>query len=180
MTRHALRAALLLALVASAAPGRAAGAQATVDEPRPGAPARRAQAERRLRESLYRVTQRRVGLTDPQMTRLEAVTRGLAPQRAALVRREREARLVLRRELAAVRPDTPVVSRQLDELQRVRRERLALQEREAREIASFMGPVQRARYFALQEQLRRRVEGMRPGRGMGSEAPGGGGRRPPR
>lgn len=171
----ALVAGLLLPAVA---PGDAS-AQAAV-EPRAGAPARRAQAERRLRESLYRVTQNRVGLSDAQMERLESVTRALAPERAALVRREREARVVLRRELGAERPDTGAVARQLDALERLRRDRLALQERESREIATFMGPVQRARYFALQEQLRRRVEGMRPApeRGMNG-MPGAVRRRPP-
>lgn len=143
-------------------------------------PARRAQAERKLRQTLYAVTQRRVGLSEAQMTRLESLTRALAPRRAALLRRERDVRQTLRRELASERPDTQLVAAQLEEMQRVFRDRLALQEREARELASFMGPVQRARYFALQEQLRRRVDGMRPRQADGDPAPGEAGMEPRR
>jgi Spy/CpxP family protein refolding chaperone len=92
------------------------------------------------------------------MNRLDSLTRRLEPQRAALLRRERESRRTLRTELQAPQPDQAVVSRQLDEIQAVQRARLDLHAEEQRRLGEFMTPVQRARYFALQEQFRRRLE----------------------
>jgi hypothetical protein len=43
----------------------------------------------------------------------------------------------------------------------IQRERIDLQIEEQRQLATFMSPLQRARYAALQEQIRRRLEGIR-------------------
>lgn len=160
-----VRATIVLSLLAGVAsaqlPGGALGsAQSPADSP---PPPRRAAMEQQLRRALWTATKRRVGLTEPQMARLGDVARGLEPRRAALMQRERTARRALRQEMTAAQPNQSRVGELLDEMQRVQRARLELVESEQRQLAAFMSPVQRARYFALQEQFRRRLEEMRRG-----------------
>jgi hypothetical protein len=50
----------------------------------------------------------------------------------------------------------------------VQRRRLDLAAEEQRELATIMTPVQRARYLALQETVRRRTDEMRRRRGGGA------------
>jgi hypothetical protein len=49
----------------------------------------------------------------------------------------------------------------LDRVLQLQRDRIDLQIEEQRELSTFMSPLQRARYAALQEQIRRRLEGLR-------------------
>jgi hypothetical protein len=68
----------------------------------------------------------------------------------------------MRREILAGRAaDQSQVATALDRVLRIQRERIDLQIEEQRAFAEFMTPVQRARYAALQEQLRRRAERLR-------------------
>jgi hypothetical protein len=138
-------------------------AQRLGERARQATPAERIRMERNIRQALWRATQRRTGLNDAQMGRLDGVTRRLEPQRAALLRREGEARRGLRAELALAQPDQARVSKFMDELQGIQRERLDLATEEQRHLSAFMSPVQRARYFALREQFRRRLEQVRRG-----------------
>lgn len=55
----------------------------------------------------------------------------------------------------------------LDDMLRLQRQRFVLHEDEQRELALFLTPVQRAKYFGLQEQMRRRMEEMRTQRETG-------------
>jgi hypothetical protein len=130
---------------------------------RQAVPRERDRVERDIRQALWRATQRRTGLNDQQMGRLDGVTRRLEPRRAVLLRREREARRALRTELALVQPDQARVNGFMEELQGIQRERLDLATEEQRQLSEFMSPVQRARYFALREQFRRRLEQVRRG-----------------
>ncbi len=154
MIRRAITvAALCLPLLTLVADGQGA--------PRPG-PARRSQLEQQLRQRLWRVAQQRVGLTEDQMSRLQATTEKFDPRRRALVSEERQQRTILRTEiLADTRADQGRVAAALDRLLQLQRARLDLQTEEQRAFASFMTPVQRARYAALQEQLRRRADDLR-------------------
>jgi hypothetical protein len=163
--RLAVRAALLVAAL-----GAPASAQERQERPtRPSAarvgerarqatPRERDRMERNIRQALWRATQRRTGLDDAKMGRLDAVTRRLEPRRSALQRREGEARRALRAELALTQPDQARVSTFMEELQGLQRERVDLGAEEQRQLSEFMSPVQRARYFALREQFRRRLE----------------------
>jgi Spy/CpxP family protein refolding chaperone len=63
--------------------------------------------------------------------------------------------------LAGDKADQSRVSAALEQLQQLQRQRLDLQGQEQQEFASFMTPLQRAKYAALQEQVRRRVEALR-------------------
>ena len=127
----------------------------------PGAP-RRQQMERQLRQRLWQVTKEQVGLTDAQMTKLGETTRRFDAQRRTLNQQERAERTTLRQQiLAGDDADQNRVSASLDHLIQLQRQRVDLQSKEQRELAGYMTPVQRARFAALQEQVRRRVESLR-------------------
>ena len=79
---------------------------------------------------------------------------------------EREERLTLRRDiLAGASADQDRVATALDRVLELQRRRAQLQIDEQRALAAFMTPVQRAKYAALQEQLRRRAQNLRGQRG---------------
>lgn len=140
-------------------------------------PGDRAAAQDRIRERFLRLLRERVGLSDDQLRRLAPVSRSFEARRQTIFREERAARQVLRRELSAQTADQARVAAQIDQLFALQRRRLDLAAEEQRELAAFMTPVQRARYLALQEHLRRRTEEMRRRRGDGP--PRGGPRRGP-
>lgn len=157
----------VLTLLALAAPLLVAEAQAQGAARRQppaaadGAP-RRQQLEARLRQQLWRVTKNRVGLTDDQMTRLAEASRPFETQRRQLAMQERTERLALRREiLAGANANQDRVAASLDRVHDLQRRRAQLQIEEQRALAAFMTPVQRAKYAALQEQLRRRADNLR-------------------
>jgi hypothetical protein len=119
----------------------------------------RQQLQRQLQQRLWQMTQRRVGLTDAQMSRLAPVHQRFAAQRRSLTREERQTRLALRDALRdSTHADQAQVSGYLDRLVELQRQRADLLEQEQQELAQFMTPVQRARYTALQEQIRQRIQ----------------------
>ncbi len=184
---------VLVVLLAFA--GAPAGAQAQDVVP-PPPPIDRDSLEARVRQRMASVIQRQVGLTNDQMRQLNATNRRFEGQRRDLVMREREIRMGLRDEIES--GDTTrqaQVGRLLDQMLQLQRQRLELVEAEQKELATFMSPLQRARYYGLEEQIRRRViemreQGMRnapggrrpggvaPGARPGAGAPRGGVRRP--
>lgn len=124
--------------------------------------ARRQQLEARLRQGLWRVTKNRVGLTDDQMTKLAQASRPFDLQRRQLAVQEREERLALRQEiLAGQNANQQHIATSLDRVLDLQRQRAQLQIDEQRALSGFMSPLQRAKYAALQEQLRRRAENLR-------------------
>lgn len=126
------------------------------------APPRRAQMEQQLRRQLWQLAKRRIGFSDAQMSSLAQTSRRFDERRRALASEERTHRLTLRRELLAdSSADQDRVATALDRLHQLQRERVDVQIAEQREFATFMTPVQRAKYAALQEQLRRRVDALR-------------------
>lgn len=134
--------------------GRAAGSAQ--------APARRQQLEQQLRRRMWRLTRERVGLTDAQMTRLSTTSQRFDARRRSINQAERAQRAALRKQiLAGDKADQVSVSAALDKLHQLQRQRLDLQVEEQKEFATFMTPLQRAKYAALQEQVRRRVEALR-------------------
>ena len=154
---------LLLALLAAAP----AAAQ------RPGEPdVERAELETRFRQAFARVVRERVGLNDDQMRRLGPVNEKHAVQRRQLQMEERSARIALQRALRVPETaDSAQVSALIDRMLRLQQQRVELLRAEQRELAAFMTPIQRARYMALQEQLRRQLEQRGQGRGAGGPPP---------
>lgn len=104
-----------------------------------------------------------IGLTSPLGAQAQRPGEGPPP-----VRRERMERQ-LRQGLWRVAKER--VAAALDRLLQVQRSRLDIVAEEQRDLAAFMTPVQRARYAALQEQLRRRVQTMQ--RRRAAAGPGG-------
>lgn len=124
---------------------------------RPGG-AKRQELERRFRERSADIVRRQLQLNADQMSRLQGVNRQFETQRAALFAEERRARQALRAELTSANPNQQKVATLLDELMGVSRRRFDIQASEQRELAKFLTPVQRAKYFGLQNQLRQRME----------------------
>jgi Spy/CpxP family protein refolding chaperone len=168
--RRALVAIVGLTFVLGSATGAVGQAPAAV-------PNDRAAAQDRIRERVVLLLRQRVGLSDDQMRRLAPISRSFEMRRQTIFREERTTRQALRRELTVESADQARVAAHIDQLFALQRRRLDLAAEEQRELAAFMTPVQRARYLALQEHLRRRADEMRRRRGGGP--PGGGGRRGP-
>ncbi len=153
--RHCLLVALLLVLAGAFAP------MSLTAQQRGGhtTPAERGLMERQLRERLAARVQDELRLTDAQAAKLMATNARIDQQRRPLLQRERTLRAQLRTELergAAAQDRT--VGPLLDGLLVVHRKRMELVESEQKELAQFLTPVQRARYFSLQENWRRQVE----------------------
>ena len=134
--------------------------------------------EQRLRERVAQVTRTRLGLGDAQMAKLQAVNSSYAPRLGDLQLRERETRQQLRRQMTAPTPDQTEVGRLLDNLLGLQRQRISLMESEQKDLSAFLTPVQRAKYMALQAEIKRRADQLR-----GQNGPmmrGRAGNRPPR
>ena len=160
-----------LALAASTA------AAAQAQRPEAGDNPRREMLEQRLRERTGEMVRRRLQLNDDQMKQLQATNRQFEQQRGALLMREREMRRDLRGQLMLEKPDQNRVGQLLDQTMQLERQRLDLVQNEQRELAKFLTPVQRAKLFGIQNELRRRAQELRK---MPAQRrnPGGGG--PPR
>jgi len=189
----AVRAAMLagLACVAALAAPHASplAAQQAVSGNAP--PMARDSIEARVRLRMAQIVKTQLGLTDRQVRQLMLANRRFEAQRLALFQEEREVRNALRDEIES--RDTTrqaQVGELLDRMLQLQRDRLALLESEQKELATFLTPVQRAKYFGMEEQIRRRIMEMRdrsPDGGPGGPGgPGGvrrplgpGGRRPP-
>ena len=160
MRRIAIALALAVSLLASEASAQGGrlrqAAPAGQDAPR------RQQLEARLRQGLWRITKNRVGLSEDQMTKLAQASRPFDAERRQLASQERAERVALRREiLAGQSGDQQRIAGSLDRILEIQRRRAQLQIDEQRALGAFMTPLQRAKYAALQEQLRRRAENLR-------------------
>lgn len=117
---------------------------------------RRPPAAQRLQARLDSVVRVRLQLTEEQFAQLRGVATRLEEERRLLRRDEMAVRVRLRRALAAAETvDQGAVAQLLDEIPRLERRKVELLEEEQRELARFLSPSQRARYFALQEEMRR-------------------------
>lgn len=158
MMRHTVRA-FALALLASLGT-----TMVRAQEPPPPPPpsAERDSLESQVRQRMARMLRTQLGLTDEQMRRLAATNRRFERQRIALLGRERQVRTALRSAIES--GDTTQgaqVSVLLDQMLTLQRDRLDLLEQEQKELATFLTPFQRARYYGMEEQVRRRLMEMR-------------------
>jgi periplasmic protein CpxP/Spy len=125
-------------------------------------PRNRQEMEKQLRSRLAQIVRDQLGLTDDQMRRLEQTNGKYESQRRDFLRRDRELRLDLRREVnAGDQANQDRVRQLLDQTFQLQRERVELVEAEQRELAQFLTPVQRAKFLGIQENVRRRVESAR-------------------
>ena len=168
---RAASAALIIAVIA---PGAAIAQRPGPDSTIP----RRQMLEQRLRERTADVVKRRLQLTDDQMKQLQATNQRYEKQRADLMARERDTRRELRQQLlAGSDANQNRVSQLLDQAMQIERQRLDLQQSEQRDLAKFLQPVQRAKLFGLQAEMRKRAQQMRnrpvQRRGMMPQGPAG-------
>lgn len=128
--------------------------------------AQRAQElERQFRERLDSLVRVRLQLTDEQHSRLREVASRTEQERRTLRGEEIRIRLALRRELmAGDKANEARVAELLDQVPVLERRRLEVSEQELKELSRFLTAVQRARYFALQEQLRWSMQEMQHSR----------------
>jgi len=128
----------------------------------------RATLEQQVRERIARVTREQHGTTDEQMANLQETNRKYDEKRRDLVDQERDIRMSLRDEM--LRPDSArqgQVAALLDRVIKVQRQRVDIMEQEQKELAGFLTPLQRAKYFALEQQVRQRMNQMRQGQMRG-------------
>jgi protein-disulfide isomerase-like protein with CxxC motif len=119
-------------------------------------------AVQQLQRRVLEVVQRTLGATDDQMRQLAEVNRKYEGERRGLNQKDREARQSIRAEvLRDSLADQDKVSRMLDVLVDVQRQRLEVFAREQHDLAGFLSPVQRAKYATLQGRLRKKVEQLR-------------------
>jgi Spy/CpxP family protein refolding chaperone len=122
----------------------------------------RVRLENEIRRRFAQLVRQRVGLTDEQIRQVAPMTQRYEQQRRQLLVEERETRTSLR---AMMRDegtaDSAQVSRRLQQLIDIQKRRVQLVEAEQRDLATVMTPIQRAKFMALQEQVRRRLEQMR-------------------
>ncbi|HEX6964346.1 MAG TPA: hypothetical protein VF166_01025 [Gemmatimonadaceae bacterium] len=143
--------------------GNAAGQHAQLDQ--------HAQLEQRLRQRLGAVVRQRLHLSDEQFRKLAVTNRKYERQRRALVQQETQVRKALRAEISSgSQADQQHVADLMNQLVTVQQQRLALLSQEQEELATFLTPVQRAQYVAIEEQIRRRVEQLRQQQIDGGEA----------
>lgn len=145
--------------------GRGLGAGLAQEDPRRDA------LEKRLQERLVAVVRQRLNLTEEQVARLRDVASKTEDERRALRRDELTVRFAMRQELlAGDKANDAKVADLLDQLPRLDRRRVELMEREQRELAKFLTPVQRARYFGLQDELRRGMQELQQRRLMAPDS----------
>ena len=112
-----------------------------------------------LEARINTIIRKRLSLTDEQFGKLRAVAGKVEDERRVLRREEMVTRSTLRRELlAGEQANESVVGEMLEQLPKYERRRLDLMEREQRELARFLSPVQRAKYIGLQDELRRSMQ----------------------
>ena len=121
--------------------------------------AQRKQLEQQIRQRLWRVAKQRIGFTDEQMLQLERTSQRFDQRRRALAQQEKAQRVELRSQiLADSGANQRAIAASLDKLHDLQRQRLDMQSDEQKEFATFMTPLQRAKYLALQEQVRKRLQ----------------------
>lgn len=133
--------------------------------------------EARVRARMAQMLRTQVGLNDEQIRRLQGVNRQFETQRRSLFEQERRTRIELRAAMEiGDSTQQERIGSLLDRTVALQRQRIDLIEAEQKELATFLTPLQRARLYGMEEQIRRRADEMREGRAPGAPM---GGRRPP-
>lgn len=158
----------LLALIALVAAAPGLSAQGGMPAGRP----ERGQMERMVRQRFAIVVRRELALDSATMRKLQQTLQRHDGTRRELMRTENEARHELREAIhGGDSVDQGRISTLLDDLLTVQKRRIELHEQEDREMRTYLTPLQRAKFYGLQEQLRRRVEQMQMQRRAGPVGP---------
>jgi protein CpxP len=115
--------------------------------------------EKRFKERIDAIVKERLRLTDEQQVKLREVASRTEESRRVLRREESVLRTALRDEMkAGDKANEAKVGELLDQMPSLERRKLDLLESEQRELAKFLSATQRARYFGLQDELRRGMQ----------------------
>ena len=111
----------------------------------------------------------RLQLNDDQFNKMRAMNGRLDIERRAQRQEEGVVRRALRAELMpGATPNETKVADLQDKLLVLEHQRITLQEKEQKELATYMQPSQRARFFALQDELRRSLQEVQRARVAGA------------
>lgn len=123
--------------------------------------ATRAMLERRVQDRVNEIVRVRLALSDEQFQQLRALATRIEDDKRALRNDELTTRFSLRQELlAGDRVNEARVGELLDKMPKLERRRLDIMEAEQRDLSKFLSPSQRARYYALQDELRKNMQDM--------------------
>ena len=162
-----VRASAVVLMLGAFASGALSQRSDTAAPLRPGArgglrgqpPAERQLLQRQVRQAFAKAVRRQLNLSDDQMRRLQSVDLKYERERIALLRDERQARLALKGAMDdSSKVDQAKVDGYLSQLVKGQRARADLLESEQKELAGFLTPLQRAKYFAMKERLNRRMQ----------------------
>lgn len=129
--------------------------------------------DRRIQERMGQILKEQLRLSDAQVRQMQETNRKFGPRRAQIGREERMVRDQMRREMGNRDSEGgPELSRLIDRLLEVQRARLTLLGEEQQELATYLTPMQRARYLAFEEELQRRTDEMRRGQDGNRGGPG--------
>jgi hypothetical protein len=119
------------------------------------------QANLPLRQQVRQAFQARVrnelNLDQPKMRRLNQTEQSFTKQRNELGKSERETRQALATAMQDSTPDQGKIDGYINQLVQAQRKRADLLEAEQKELSSFLTPMQRAQYLALNQQLAARM-----------------------
>lgn len=118
-------------------------------------PAQRAELEARVRQRMADVVKTRLALNDEQLKKLGDVNRKYEERRRLLNDQERDVRMAIRDQMLAEKPDETKVGDLLERIIKVQKQRFDLVEAEQKELAAFLTPTQRVKYFALQDEAKK-------------------------
>jgi len=137
-------------------------------------PAERQLLQRQVRQAFAKAVRRQLNLSDDQMRKLQSADFKYERQRVALLRDERQARLGLKGAMDdSTSVDQAKVDAYLSQLVKAQRTRADILESEQKELAGFLSPLQRAKYFAMKERFNRRMQELaQQNGGRGAPAPG--------
>jgi len=148
-------------------------AAAQVTPPR-GGQRQRLELERRLQLRFDNTVQQQLGLDQGGMDQLQGLLRSFQEERSALARSQASLRYRLRD------PGLPDLSEEeaatlIQEMVTLQEQELQLYKREQAELLSILSPLQLLRLYRLRDDLGRRVQQLRQGRGGGAVREGIGG-----
>lgn len=116
------------------------------------------------RQAIERLIRNQVQPTDEQMARIRQIDQQYVPRRIQLDREEQQVRRELRQAmLDTANIDQAKIGQLLDRMVAFPGRKAALLEEEQKSLAQVLSPLQRAKFNAIQEQLRRRIEQGRGG-----------------
>jgi periplasmic protein CpxP/Spy len=124
--------------------------------------------EQRVEQVLFT----RLQATEEQRTKMRTVKKRFDVDKNQLFKEEGELRRAMRTELTSTTPNDAKLSELLGKWPALQRRRIEIQEREQKELAKFLTPVQRARFFAFEDEFRRSKQEMQWGRGDRGGPPG--------